>query len=122
MLRAGVAFWLAAGGFGFAVVPWNAIGGAGFLAFNWWASYPWDARVAPAAVELAYHGRWWLLPLVAALALPIWAARTAVADRRASRVLLIAGLTGLATIATVAAAIDIGGWTWAPLASLFGTL
>jgi len=122
MLRTGVAFWLAAGWIGFVVVPWNAIGGSGFLAFNWWASYPSDVRVAPAAVQLAYHGRWWLLPLVATLTLPIWAARTAVADRRASRVLIIAGSMGLATIVALAAAIDINGWTWAPLSSLFGAL
>ena len=68
-MRTGVALWVAVGWIGFAIVPWNAIGGAGFLAFNWWASYPSDARVAPAAVQLAYHGRGWLLPLVAALAL-----------------------------------------------------
>src|SRR6478609_4115826 len=98
MLRTGVAFWLAAGWIGFAVVPWNAIGGAGFLALNWWASYPSDVRVAPAAAQLAYHGRWWLLPLVAAMTLPIWAARTTVADRPASRLLIIAGSIGLATI------------------------
>ena len=48
MLRTGVAFWLVVGWIGFAIVPWNAIGGSGFLAFNWWASYPSDVRVAPA--------------------------------------------------------------------------
>ena len=69
---------------------------------------------------------WWSTPKAASLSpglmATIWAARTAVADRRASRVLIIAGSIGLATIVALAAAIDINGWTWAPLASLFGTL
>lgn len=120
--RPGVAFWLATGWIGFFLLPWNAIGGQGFLAFNWLAGYPLDVRVAPAAVQLAYDGRWWLLPLVATLALPIVAMRNGVADDVASRVLIAAGSIGLATIAGAAAAIDITGWTWPPLASLFGEL
>ena len=121
-LRTGVACWLAAGWVAFVAVPWNAIGGSGFLGFAWWASYPSDVRVASAAVQLAWHGRWWLLPLVVTLTLPMWAVRAAVADRRASWLLIVAGAIGLMTIVALAAAIDINGWTWPPLATWFGTL
>ena len=43
-------------------------------------------------------------------------------DRVASRLLIVSGALGVATIAAVAAAIDIGGWTWPALAALFGPL
>ena len=112
MQRPGVAGWLAVGWFGFLFLPWNAIGGQGFLAFNWVAAYPLDARVAPAAVQLVYQGALWLLPLAAALALPLFTLRGAMSDRVASRLLIVSGALGVATIAAVAAAIDIGGWTW----------
>ena len=122
MQRPGVAGWLAVGWFGFLFLPWNAIGGQGFLAFNWVAAYPLDARVAPAAVQLVYQGRAWLLPLVATLVLPLFTLRGAMSDRVASRLLIVSGALGVATIAAVAAAIDIGGWTWPALAALFGPL
>ena len=110
------------GWFGFLFLPWNAIGGQGFLAFNWVAAYPLDARVAPAAVQLVYQGRAWLLPLAATLVLPLFTLRGAMSDRVASRLLIVSGALGVATIAAVAAAIDIGGWTWPALAALFGPL
>jgi len=122
MQRAGVAGWLAVGWVGLLLLPWNAIGGQGFLAFNWIVAYPLDARVAPAAVQLAYHGRLWLLPLVATLVVPLFTLRGAVGDRVASPLLIVSGALGLVTIAAIAVAIDIGGWTWPPLAAIFGPL
>ena len=120
--RPGVMLWLAVGWLGFVVLPWNAISGQGFLAFNWIAGYPLDARVAPAAVQLMQDGRLWLLPLLATLVLPMGAATSAIGDRAASRLLVAAGSIGLATVAGVAIAIDITGWTWPPLAPVFGVL
>lgn len=122
MTRPSVVLWVAAGWFGFAVLPWNAIGGPGFLAFQWIASYPLDVRVAPAAFQFLLHGRPWLLPVLVALALPIMACTRGISDRSASRLLLAAGSVGLATMLAIAMAIDIGGWTWRPLASIFGEL
>ena len=122
MQRRGVAGWLAVGWVGFLLLPWNAIAGQGFLGVNWLRSYPLDPRVAPAAVQLAYHGRAWLLPLLATLVLPAFALRRAVADRIASRILIVGGAIGVATVGGIALAIDIGGWTWPPLAAVFGPL
>ena len=120
--RAGVALTLAAGSLALVALPWNAIGGQGFLGFRWLAGYPGDVRVAPAAFQLVQHGRLWLLPLALAFALPLRAVTSAANDRDASRLLIAAGALALATIIAIAFAIDIGGWTWAPLASLFGEL
>ena len=120
--RPGTSLWLAAGWLGFAVLPWNAIGGQGFFALNWLAAYPLDVRAAPALVQLIHHGRSWLLPIVFTLSLPLVATARFVTDRVASTVLFLAGATGFATIGLIALAIDISGWTWAPLASIFGEL
>jgi iron(III) transport system permease protein len=122
MKRRGVTGWLAVGWVGFLLLPWNAIAGQGFLAFNWLRPYPLEARVAPAAVQLAYHGRAWLLPLLATLVLPAFALRRAVSDRIASRILIVSGAMGVVTVVMIALAIDIGGWTWPPLAAVFGPL
>src|SRR5256885_10701739 len=57
--------WVVLGWAALLLVPWNAIGGRGFFAFAWLASYPLDPKVAPAAIQLLVHRRWWLLPFVA---------------------------------------------------------
>jgi iron(III) transport system permease protein len=120
--RRSLGLWLAVGWGGFAVLPWNAIGGQGFFAFTWLAGYPLGLREAPAAVALVHHGRLWLLPLAVALALPSWIALRRAANRRAANFLIGAGALGLATVLAIAIAIDITGWTWPPLATLFGNL
>jgi iron(III) transport system permease protein len=115
----GVLLWLAVGWAGFALLPWSAIGGNGFFAFAWLPAWPRDVRVAPALVALLLHGRLWLLPVGISLLLPlaIW-----LRPRHETRVLIAAGLLGLASVLAVALAIDIEGWTWPPLADLFGPL
>ncbi|TMH68240.1 MAG: iron ABC transporter permease [Betaproteobacteria bacterium] len=117
-----VGLWLALGWLGFAALPWNAIGGPGFTAFQWLATWPLDVRTAPAAVQLFKHGRLWFMPLAVALALPLLVFRTRMQDRTASRVLIGSGLLGLVTLIAIAFAIDITGWTWRPLAEIFGEL
>ena len=123
MQRPGVAVWLAVGWVGFAVLPWNAIGGQGFFAFNWLAAYPLDVRVAPGRRSARLPRRAWLLPLVGdarAAAVHVTRRSRAIMWRRGSS--SSAGALGVATIAAVALAIDIGGWTWPALAALFGAL
>ena len=111
--------WLAVGWIAFLVLPWNAIGGRGFFAFAWLGTYPFDPKTAPAAVQLVVLHRLWLLPLALML---IGATVMALRDVRAPDALAAAGATGLATLAAVAVAIDLGGWTWPPLATIFGPL
>jgi iron(III) transport system permease protein len=122
MKRRNLGLWLAAGWLAFLAVPWNAIGGQGFFAFNWLAMWPLDVRVAPAAVQLFHYGRLWLLPVVLELALATYVWTAGVADRRASRLLIVAGTTGLASVVAIALAIDITGWTWPALGAVFGEL
>src|SRR4051794_5522742 len=114
--RRSLGLWLAIGWIGFALLPWNAIAGQGFLALGWLSAYPLGVRVAPAAVQIVHDGRLWLLPLLLTLGLPLAAAAGRITDRGAAVLLVIAGCMGLVTILGTALAIDIGGWTWRPLA------
>src|SRR5437868_5736937 len=122
MRRRTVVLWLVVGWLGFAVLPWNAIGGQGFASFQWLATWPLDARTAPAIFQLVKYGRLWLLPLTIALALPLLVLGARMQDRTASRLLIVAGTAGLATLIAIAFAIDITGWAWRPLAEIFGDL
>jgi iron(III) transport system permease protein len=114
--------WLALGWAAFLLLPWSAIAGRGFFAFGWLSAYPLDPKVAPAAIQLFVHGRLWLLPF----ALAPFAAMTVALRRepmhRDAPLLIGAGALGLAWLAGVACAIDIGGWTWPLLAQVFGPL
>jgi len=121
-MKRSLGWWLAIGWVGFAVLPWNAIGGQGFLAFRWLAGYPLSIREAPALVQLAVHGRLWLLPIATALALPMVLVGRRLEPRRASTLLIVAGTLGLATLLCIAFAVDINGWTWPGLGKLFGPL
>ena len=91
MKRRSPGLWLVVGWVGFAVLPWNAIGGQGFFAFNWLAAYPAGVRVASAALQITHHGRLWLLPLIAALALPVLIFTGRISERGAARLLIVAG-------------------------------
>src|SRR6476660_6584057 len=104
----GLGLWLAVGWLGFAVLPWNAIAGQGFFAFNWLAAYPVGVRVAPAALQIFSHGRLWLLPLLAALALATYVGVRRQPDRIEARLLIAAGAIGLGNVLAVALMIDIG--------------
>ncbi len=120
-----IGIWLAIAWFGFAVLPWSAIGGRGFFAFQW-LSQAFAPASAPALVQLVWHGRLWFLPLsvvlLAPLALLFKPATDPAARERTARTLFATGAAGLACIAAVALAIDINGWTWKPLALVFGDL
>jgi len=117
---------LAVAWLGFAVLPWSAIGGSGFFAFQWISAWPLAPAAAPAMVQLARLGRWWFLPLLVALLVPLLVIvrppEGPDARARAAVPLLIAGTLGLASVFTLALAIDIDGWTWKPLAQVFGEL
>jgi hypothetical protein len=97
----------------------SAIAGQGFLAFGWLGAYPLDVRVAPAAFQLAHDGRLWLLPIVVSLVLATLAAPRRVSRHRGERLLVAAGAIGLLDVLGTALMIDIGGWTWRPLAARF---
>jgi MHS family alpha-ketoglutarate permease-like MFS transporter len=68
-----IAFWLALGAIGFALLPWYAVDG-GALRLQWIATIA-SAEHAPAVVQALAYGRWWLLPPGALLALVALAMR-----------------------------------------------
>src|SRR5947207_7033207 len=125
-MRRAISPWLALAWFGFAFLPWNALGGGGFFAFQWLEQYPWAPASEPALVQLLWHGRLWFLPLLLALrapALVVWRPATGTeARRRTAQALVAIGAVGLVYIAAIALAIDIDGWRWRELATVFGEL
>ena len=124
--RRGIVAWLAVGWIGFAVLPWSAIGGGGFFAFQWPGQYPWALASAPALAQLLLHGRLWFLPLLIVLLVPfafLWRpAKDRDTMRRAAPAFISIGTAGLVVIAAIALAIDINGWRWPELATVFGEL
>jgi len=122
MARRTVALWLCIGWAGYALLPWSAIGGGGFFALQWLPAWPHDLRAAPALFAVFGHGRLWLLPLAVSLSLPLLVFVRGWNPRVESWIVIASGTLGLASIAAVALAIDIEGWTWPPLAQLFGPL
>src|SRR6266545_6937238 len=121
--------WLAIAWLGFAVLPWSAIGGRGFFSFQWLAGYPLSIASAPALVQLVAHGRSWFAPLLmllmlllAPLTIAPWHRANDDARHAASNLLIAIGSAGLIWIGAIALAIDINGWTWKPLARVFGEL
>ena len=125
-MRRAVGSWSAIAWFGFAVLPWSAIGGGGFFAFQWLGQYPLGLTSAPALFQLLRHGRLWFLPLFVVLLAPLaltWGSATgATSGQRTSITLIAAGVAGLACVLAIALAIDINGWSWSPLARVFGPL
>ncbi|WP_328702978.1 ABC transporter permease [Arenibaculum pallidiluteum] len=111
---------LAAGWLGFALLPWYMLED-GLLAFSWLGAYP-DRDTAPALVQGLAHGRWWLLPPVAALLVPLIAARRPRGDRLAGTMMAAAGLFGLAWLLAQGFVIGARGWTQPWLTEAFGRI
>src|SRR6266540_1205033 len=105
-----VAFWIAVGAVGFALVPWYAVDD-GMLHFGWMASFA-SREHAPALWQALAHGRWWLLPLGALLALAALSGLRLPARHRANALIAI-GATGFAYFFAQGFAIGPKGWTFA---------
>ncbi|MGQ0664028.1 MAG: ABC transporter permease [Pseudomonadota bacterium] len=112
------ALWLAVGWAGFAILPWYGIEGDGALDPAWLARYP-DAATAPALVQGLAWGRWWLLALALPLAVPL--AALGAGDPRAPRLMVLAGLAGLAWLFGQGFVIGHVGWSFGWLAALAGS-
>ena len=115
------ALWLAVGWGGFALLPWYGVED-GFWLFAWLTEYPAGADAAPGLLQILVIGRWWLAPLVLALAAPLavlWRRRT---DPLFSTVLLTAGSFGIVCLLAQGFSIGLGGWEYASLEQFFGPL
>jgi iron(III) transport system permease protein len=89
-------FWLGIGWAGFVLLPWYGLD-EGILVPAWlidgWA---WDDYSAPGLFQGLWHGKPWLLPHALFLALPLPTLRIGARGRRAARILIAAGIGGLA--------------------------
>src|SRR5688572_33410250 len=103
------AILIAAGMIAFLLLPWYGIE-EGFFSTEWIWFYPLDPESAPAPIQIFAHGRIWLLPYLLFLALPIFS----------RRLLLIAGIAGLAYGALQGFSIGALGWSFEFLEALLG--
>ena len=111
MTRSALA-WLALGWIGFLILPWYGIeGGIDLAAFF---HYP---EGASGLVQGLIFGRWWLLPLLVPLTLPLLTLRYGRDDPRIATTLIAAGLLGLAWMIVEGFAIRHNGWSIAWLAA-----
>jgi iron(III) transport system permease protein len=101
-------------------LPWYRLED-GLVSTSWLAGYPAGPEAAPALLQIALHGRWWLaLPLLALL--PVLLARTLRDDDRRARLLVAAGAAGLALLIGQGFAIGFSGWRWSLLEHGLGPL
>jgi iron(III) transport system permease protein len=108
--------WLAIGWIGIGLVPWHIFDSTSWL--DWINAYP--SSGPRSALALGVRGEWWLLPI----ALPLIAAAVPcvlpLSRAQVGRLLVAAGIAGLAVLFVQGFAIGIGGWSWPFLSALFG--
>ncbi len=109
--------WLAIGWIGFVFVPWHIFDSAGWLDWIW--AYPGSGPRSALGLGL-FGGEWWLLPIALPLLLASVPLVTARSRDQVSRVLVIAGIAGLAVQLVEGFAIGISGWGWSFLGALLG--
>ena len=116
-VRAGLATVIA----GLALVPWHAQP-TGVLSFRWLPVAFAKVDAAPALIQAALFGRFWLWPAIAAAVAAVVA--TMVLRERAilGRLLAGFGMTGLLAIGVQATTVGLQGWEFGWLEELFGTL
>jgi iron(III) transport system permease protein len=102
------------------LLPWYRIEG-GFFGLGWLSSFPGDPASAPAILQIAQHGRWWLAILVALLLLGGFARLLPNAWRRGTLLVWVGGL-GVFILALQGLAINFSGWSWTISETLFGAL
>ncbi len=108
------------GGVAFLLLPWYRIE-SGFFGFQWLSGYFSDAASAPAVIEIARFGRWWL-GLVALLFIAGCVARFVASARSRGLLLAVCGGAGLALLTLQGLAITFSGWSWAVSEAVFGAL
>jgi iron(III) transport system permease protein len=98
-------------------LPWHLAGGDSW--FGWLIGYP---NAGPrAALGLVLSGSaGWLLPIALPLLLATLPLVNVTMRRRSSRILVVAGILGLAFVALQGFAVGINGWGWSFLADWFG--
>ncbi|MCC6470282.1 MAG: iron ABC transporter permease [Alphaproteobacteria bacterium] len=113
-----IRLWLAIGWAGMLLLPWYAIDPS-FWDPRWLSRYP-DGGTASLLLQVLAQGRWWLAPAALALIAATPAAFLGTDDPRRARLLLWAGIAGMALLAAEGFAIDHRGWTLPGMSDLLG--
>jgi iron(III) transport system permease protein len=108
-MRRAAAGWLIAGWAGLLFLPWYGIERAGFFGFGWLARFP-DLDTAPAFLQGSLYGRWWLLPLLALFALPLFTQHVGRDDPRGADMLIRAGAGAFVWVFLQGFLIGLRGW------------
>src|SRR3954451_17189460 len=98
---------------GMVILPWYRLQ-AGILSPSWLSHYPTGSDAAPAIVQIAFNGRWWLVLLLIAIGLAV-AARLSRGAHTRSRLLLGSGILGVAVMVLEGFAVGYTGWRWPAL-------
>ncbi len=116
-----VSLWLAVLWASLLVLPWYTLED-GFFSFEWLDGYPFDSDYAPALFLVAQGEKLWLLPVFLIALLPFAVHGRIKTDPVYSRILIAAGLGGLAWMALQGFCIGIRGWQSETLEAWFGPL
>ena len=113
--------WSLAGLIAALILPWYALQEG--LDSGAWLSGLWSSEdYAGGLAEIVVHGKWWLTPVLLALALCLAAAALPMARERRGVLLALAAGTGLAFYVAEALGIGLRGWNAAWLNDLFGEI
>jgi len=112
--RGSIAFWLAVGAAGFLLLPWYALQDSVFL-FRWVPHFG-TKEAAPAWLQASLHGRIWLWPLGALLALAGLLLAPGLARATRANALIAIGAVGFAGFFAQGFAIGPTGWYYESLA------
>jgi iron(III) transport system permease protein len=116
-MRRSALIWLALAWAGFAILPWHISSGGSWL--GWLIGYTGAGPASALGLSL-FGGAWWLLPIALPLLIATAPLALPSARERKSRVLIFAGLAGLALIVAQGFAVGINGWGYSFLAAAFG--
>lgn len=117
-----VVLWTAVGLFGYAVLPWYGVEG-NFFSFSWLLDgFPLDDDVAPALALVLQGKKLWLAPLLLPLLAPLLLWRRRKSDPAFGRLLMTAGVAGMAWMLVQGLGIGLRGWSFEWLNELFGEL
>ena len=118
LTRDPLAFWVAIGLLGIAVLPWYAVAPS-LWAFSWPARLS-QAGEAPAFLQVLFHGRVWLWPVLLAFLPVVTVLLRRDRTKSAANVLIASAALGLSWFAVQGFAIGLRGWNFAWLENLFG--
>jgi len=118
--RRALLLWLAIGAAGFAVVPWYALPDS-VWAMGWLDNFS-GKEAAPAALQMAAHGRTWLAPLGGLLLAGAALLAPGIGQRSRAGAMLIVGVAGFSYFFAQGFAIGPAGWHFESPAQTFGTV